>query len=73
MVKIIDNFKEQDRKQQILFVVFVVVVLITAYVVYSNFLKKPTAKVETSSKELKPLNLNLRVLDSETFSNLKNN
>lgn len=72
MIKIIDNFREQDLKQQILFGVFVLVLLVTVYVLYSSFFKKTEIKVEIF-EELEPLNLDLKVLESETFSNLKNN
>lgn len=72
-MNIIENIKEQDQKQKILLAVFVLVLLITVYVVYTNFIRKPKMVTVTVEEGIKPLNLNLRILDSEVFNNLKNN
>lgn len=67
-----EYLKEQDTKQKILLAAFFVIIVVTGYILYANFLKKPTTATVTDDK-LKPLNLNLKVLDSEVFNNLKNN
>lgn len=71
-MKIVDDLKSQDVRQKILLITFILALLITAFVFYSSFLKKPgsTARV---IEGLAPLNLNLEILESETFNNLKNN
>lgn len=67
-----DYLKEQDSKQKGLLAVFVVVLIITIYIAYVNFLKGPEAS-PVIIEELKPLNLNLKILDSDVFNKLKNN
>lgn len=67
-----DYLKEQDSKQKGLLAVFVMVLIITIYIAYVNFLKGPEVP-PTTIEELKPLNLNLEILDSEVFNKLKNN
>lgn len=71
-MKIVEDLKSQDIRQKILFIVFILALLITAFVFYSNFLKKPTSTT-TVIEGLAPLNLNLDILESETFNSLKNN
>lgn len=71
-MRFIEYLKEQDSKQKVLLAVFAVVLIITIYIAYANFLKGPEAAPATM-EELKPLNLNLEILDSEVFNKLKNN
>lgn len=71
-MRFIEYLKEQDSKQKVLLVIFLVILIIVVYVAYVNFLKGPEV-TPVAIEELKPLDLNLEILDSEVFNKLKNN
>ena len=71
---VIENFNRQDKKQKILLFVLVVVFVITIFVIYNNFLKKPDVlNIVNGESEIKPLDLKLKILDSDVFNSLKIN
>lgn len=71
---VIEKFNNQDKKQKILLGVLVLVFSVTVVVVYSNFFKNPNTVTQINPiGKLEPLNINLKILDSEVFNNLKSN
>lgn len=72
-MKLIENIKNQDRRQKILLSVFGVVLVVTVLNVYFSFFAKPDTVSSESSSGLTPLKVNIKILDSEAFDTLKNN
>lgn len=71
---LIQNFKNQDLKQRILLVVLVIVAVITFFTIYINFLRpQPVIMGTTDNSQLKPLNLEIEILESDSFNSLKSN
>lgn len=70
---LIQSFNSQDLKQKILLGVLVVTAIITVITIYVNFLKPPQITEAINSSQLKPLDLNVKILESEQFNSLKNN
>lgn len=72
-MKLIENIKNQDRRQKILLAVFGVVLVVTVLNVYFSFFAKSGSVSSESSFGLTPLKVNIKILDSEAFDTLKNN
>jgi len=72
-MKIIENIKNQDNKQKTLLTIFLILLIGTAFNVYFSFFAKSGTTSAMSGSTLTPLKVNVKVLDSEVFTNLKNN
>lgn len=70
---LVQSFNRQDFKQKILLVVLMVTAVITLFTIYINFLRPQPVVEAVNSSQLKPLDLNIKILESENFNNLKNN
>lgn len=68
---------EQKKRQKVLLGILAVVVIITAFVWYSNYQKKPVKEGESligplvSGKYLKDVKLDLDILNDDLFKSLK--
>lgn len=74
-MKFVENIKNQDKRQKILLMVFVTVLMATVVNVYFSFFAKPKNELSASGSGsvLAPLEVNTKILDSEVFNNLKSN
>lgn len=69
---------KQKKRQKILIYVLIVVVIITAFVWYTNYQKKPSLEegvpatgLSVSEERLKEIELDFSILDSPLFKSLK--